>query len=72
MPPHPYITETEKLLMVRMSEEGLNVADIVRATHRSLPTVYRVLALYRDTGDVVMRNLLAGRRRTLSGLDSQV
>lgn len=69
---HPYIHEAEKHTIVRMNQRRCSTQDIIDATGRAKTTVYRILAMHRATGDVVVRNLPLGRRRALSALDSQV
>jgi len=69
---HPYITNDEKRVIVRLHEYGgLNAQEIADSTGRGLSTVYRTLALHRDTGLVSNRVLPQGRSRKLGPLEVQ-
>ena len=65
-----YITNGEKCVLVRLHEYGgLNAQEIADSTGRGLSTVYRTLALHRNTGLVSKRVLPQGRSRKLDPLD---
>jgi transposase len=63
---HPFIPVPEKDVMIRLQDSGLSAKEISLHLGRSLSAVYRVLALRRETGEVVTQNLTPGRRRKLS------
>lgn len=58
--------------MVQMREMGLDVSLIAELTSRHISTVYRVIKLYRDTGNVVTRDRPTGRPRKLDSFDVMV
>lgn len=73
MPPvykrHPFIPIEEKRHMVQLRQQGCDVAEIARQKGRDWSTVYRVLRIYRATGEVVTSNLPIGRPRSLDMFD---
>ncbi|KAL1684429.1 hypothetical protein GGG16DRAFT_119817 [Schizophyllum commune] len=65
--PRRYIDEYTKRVMVRMkASPRFRTQDIMAATGASRATVYRVSKLFRDTHDVVQRNTVRGRPRSLN------
>lgn len=71
--PHPYITKDEKSVIVRMHEHsGLNAQEIAESTARGLSTVYQILAMHCDTGQVSRAVYPSCWPRKLGPLEEQV
>lgn len=65
MPAHPFIPIHEKNVIVHLRESGLSVKEVSSHLAHSELTVYRILALHRDTSHVVAQNLAPRRPHKL-------